>query len=311
MDLGNILVIHPNDETTKYLNRLYSGIENCVVIDESYSDDEVVKYLTSNDFDTVMMLGHGCDCGLFAPQEVHGKVRQFGRLIISDEHAELLRNKRCIGIWCNANQFALKHGILSGLFSGMVISELYEAEMCFVSVSTQIEMNEHNEFWASSLRDCIDRFNLRDVPNKMSTYINEREMTNLEAFNFNSLYCFINGIEQDDLTNDDICKIFNIDDIGEFSDGYHTFNSLYHQRLVLFAALVKAYKDKSWKSLRHEDGEECFGGGWFIVGIDTPEGSYTYHYEIKDWDLFDCKVLDRAKHWDGHTDKDVMRLMSL
>lgn len=28
-------------------------------------------------------------------------------------------------------------------------------------------------------------------------------------------------------------------DIGEFSDGFHTFNSLYHQRLILFAALVK------------------------------------------------------------------------
>ena len=109
----------------------------------------------------------------------------------------------------------------------------------------------------------------------------------------------------------DICQILKIDDIGEFSDGYHTFNELYHQRLVLFAALVKVYKEKSWKSLRHEDGEKCFGGGWFIVGIDTPEGSYTYHYETKDWDLFDCEVLDRAKHWDGHTDKDVTRLMSL
>ena len=29
-------------------------------------------------------------------------------------------------------------------------------------------------------------------------------------------------------------------DIGEFSDGFHTFNSLYHQRLILFAAGRKA-----------------------------------------------------------------------
>ena len=71
--------------------------------------------------------------------------------------------------------------------------------------------------------------------------------------------------------------------IGEMSDGYHTFNGLYYQRMVLFAALVKAHKDKAWKSWRHEDGELCFGGGWFIVGIDTPEGIYTYHYEDKDW----------------------------
>ena len=99
--------------------------------------------------------------------------------------------------------------------------------------------------------------------------------------------------------------------IGEMSDGYHTFNGLYYQRMVLFAALVKAHKDKAWKSWKHEDGEPCFGGGWFIVGIDTPQGSYTYHYEAKDFDLFDCEDLPVAKHWDGHTEEDVTRLLSL
>ena len=99
--------------------------------------------------------------------------------------------------------------------------------------------------------------------------------------------------------------------VGEMSDGYHTFNGLYYQRMVLFAALVKAHKDKAWKSWRHEDGELCFGGGWFIVGIDTPEGSYTYHYEGKDWYRFECEELPVAKHWDGHTEEDVTRLMSL
>ena len=109
-----------------------------------------------------------------------------------------------------------------------------------------------------------------------------------------------------------ICDIAGIEDIGELSDGFHTFNSLYEQRMILFAALVKAYKDKAWKSYRHEDGEYCFGGGWFIVGIDTPKGSYTYHYENRYWDMFDCVDLLRAKHWDGHTEADAgIRLMSL
>lgn len=102
-----------------------------------------------------------------------------------------------------------------------------------------------------------------------------------------------------------------VSEIGEVSDGYHTFNSLYNQRLYLFAALVNAYKDKAWKTQKHNDGELCFGGGWFLVGITTPEGDYTYHYEMKDWDLFDCKVIDKAPVFDGHTDKDVTRVMSL
>ena len=80
---------------------------------------------------------------------------------------------------------------------------------------------------------------------------------------------------------------------------------------MLFAVIVKQNHDKAWKSLRHEDGKLCFGGGWFIVGIDTPYGSYTYHYENKYFDLFDCEILDYGKHWDGHTEKDVTRLLSL
>jgi len=110
---------------------------------------------------------------------------------------------------------------------------------------------------------------------------------------------------------EETCKAFKISDIGEFSDGFHTFNTLYHQRAVLFATLVNTYSSHSWKSYRHEDGQICFGGGWFIVGIDTPKGSYTYHYENKYWDMFNCQTYENAKHWDGHTDDDVERLLTL
>lgn len=99
--------------------------------------------------------------------------------------------------------------------------------------------------------------------------------------------------------------------IDDLSDGFHTFRQLYYQRMMLFATIVRQNREKAWKSLRHEDGELCFGGGWFIVGIDTPEGSYTYHYEDNFYSLFDCKELECAKHWDGHTEKDVTRLLSL
>lgn len=102
-----------------------------------------------------------------------------------------------------------------------------------------------------------------------------------------------------------------VDDIGQISDGYHTFNSLYMQRLYLFAALVNAFPNKSWKSKKHEDGEPCFGGGWFLVCIETPQGPYSYHYKLEDWDLFHCKEIDTALPFDGHTDADVPRVLSL
>lgn len=102
-----------------------------------------------------------------------------------------------------------------------------------------------------------------------------------------------------------------VDDIGKLSDGYHTFDDLYNQRCILFAKLVEVYKDKAWKTKRHEDGELCFGGKNFLVCIDTPQGPYSYHYPLKDWDLFKCKELPKAKHFDGHTSKDVGRILSL
>lgn len=86
---------------------------------------------------------------------------------------------------------------------------------------------------------------------------------------------------------------------GDTSDGYHTFNELYHHRAVLFSVIVKAFPDKAWKSKQHNDG--TMYDGMFIVGIDTPDGQATYHYDIDPyWDMFECQELERAPKWDGH-----------
>lgn len=114
----------------------------------------------------------------------------------------------------------------------------------------------------------------------------------------------------------ELCEKYELDisefgDISEISDGHHTYNALYHQRLILFAALCNTYDKEAWKSRRHSDGELCFGGDWFIVGIDTPDGQYTYHYKDEYWDLFHIKEFETGREWDGHTDKDVTRVLSL
>lgn len=99
--------------------------------------------------------------------------------------------------------------------------------------------------------------------------------------------------------------------IGDLSDGYHTFNELYHHRAVLFAALCNTYSDRAWKSMRHHDGDMY--DGMFIVGIKTPAGQATYHYDIDPyWDMFDVKVLERAPEWDGHTPSETLsRILTL
>ena len=100
---------------------------------------------------------------------------------------------------------------------------------------------------------------------------------------------------------------------GETSDGYHTFNELYEHRHTLFIILCNLLEPKMygkvWKSRLHSDGT-MFDGGWFIAGIETPEGQATYHLPIKKWDELNVLELDRAPEWDGHTADDVLKRLS-
>ena len=95
-------------------------------------------------------------------------------------------------------------------------------------------------------------------------------------------------------------------DKGEISDGYHTFNELYYYRMLYNAAFFNLLP-KRWchKSKKHHDGEECFGGGWFIVMADLPTGQISNHYELKDWDLFDIPEKEIADEWDGHSPQEA------
>lgn len=95
-------------------------------------------------------------------------------------------------------------------------------------------------------------------------------------------------------------------DKGEISDGYHTFNELYYYRMLYNASFFNMLP-KEWvhKSKRHNDGEECFGGGWFIVMANLPTGQISNHYELKDWDLFQIPEKEVADKWDGHTPQEA------
>lgn len=106
-------------------------------------------------------------------------------------------------------------------------------------------------------------------------------------------------------------------DTNRISDGYHTFEELYEFRKVYNAVLFNEWF--SWgifdvhKSKKHHEGDECFGGGWFIVVAILPTGQISNHYELKDWDLFQCEEVEKAKYpFDGHTPTDVLdRLKNL
>jgi hypothetical protein len=94
---------------------------------------------------------------------------------------------------------------------------------------------------------------------------------------------------------------------GSVSDGYHTFDELYEYRKLYNAALFNEWAllgiHDVHKSTRHSDGEECFGGGWFVVVATLPSGQISNHYKMGDYHLFRVPEREKAIEWDGHTPK--------
>lgn len=175
-------IIHANDPTTQFLSLLYNQREDIKEhITEKNTNMEVIRAIRSDD--TVMMLGHGNKYGLFSVRRKDGV---FERQLVDSGHVQFLREKTCIGIWCHADKFA-DYYKLHGLFSGMIISELKEAAEEHIS-TTQEEVDREMVIFASRLRDCINQYDLKDIPMRMRELDDMK--SELNRFNYNNLYYF-------------------------------------------------------------------------------------------------------------------------
>lgn len=95
------------------------------------------------------------------------------------------------------------------------------------------------------------------------------------------------------------------------SDGYHTFTELYEYRrlynALLFNEWARLGKYDVHKSVRHSDGELCFGGDWFIVVAELPTGQISNHYKLMYWDQFQVPRRELPNKYDGHTPSEAGR----
>ena len=111
-------------------------------------------------------------------------------------------------------------------------------------------------------------------------------------------------------TVEELKEFLGVERLGEVSDGFHTFDELYHHRAILFSVICNQNKNISWKSMKHDTGDMY--EGMFIVGIETPQGQATYHYDVEPyWNMFHVNELEKAPKWDGHTPKDAIYRIGL
>lgn len=137
------LVIHPKDETTDFLNVIYSG-RDWTVINTTISKKSLREQIKAHD--RIVMMGHGSKDGLF---DLKNK-----RFVIDSTWVYLLREKQLVCIWCNANLFVEKYG-LNGFYTGMIISEFVEALQYHV-ITTSAEIAESNSMFANAVKKSID-----------------------------------------------------------------------------------------------------------------------------------------------------------
>jgi hypothetical protein len=175
------LIIHPDDRSTDFLCPIYEGVTNPTIVRSGLSKREVNQLIKEHD--RIYMLGHGAPQGLMNV----GRFTDTYGFIIDHNTAELLKDKECIAIWCNADQY-MKRYELKGLYSGMFISEVGEAAYCDLPDIPQSVVDESNKYFATWLGEQANQ-PLNEMYDQLATnYDTLAEWNPVAFYNVNRLY---------------------------------------------------------------------------------------------------------------------------
>jgi hypothetical protein len=170
------LVIHPEDSSTDFLKPIYKNLckETTTIVTGGMSAEDVLQSV--KDHERVIMMGHGSPRGLFG-------INFNNSFVIDKNHVEALSyKKQNVYIWCNADQFVNNYQ-LSGFYSGMFISEIYEAEYCGLKNIVQEDVDVSNNFFAEELGKLINK-DVVDIYYSITKFYKKLAITNSVA-NYN------------------------------------------------------------------------------------------------------------------------------
>lgn len=176
--MSNTLVIHPSDRSTDFLKAIYEDKGFDVItdpnIDRKKLNSEIKKH------DNIIMMGHGTPAGLINPEFFFGSMLKSPYPYVIDKtHAELLKKKNTISIWCNSDKYYEINGISDGnLHTGMIISEV--AEELYILNKYELdedEILENMNLFAKAVRDSLEMAPEKMIENILSIYDGEDDVT--------------------------------------------------------------------------------------------------------------------------------------
>lgn len=85
-----------------------------------------------------------------------------------------------------------------------------------------------------------------------------------------------------------------IQDVCNVSNKINIYSNTNCEVTILFAALCNTFHCSSWKTRKDYDGSYILDGG-FMVGIDTPNGTYVHIFDDRYWPAFKCNAIEFAR----------------
>lgn len=190
-----------NDVDTRNLRGIWRDLDAKVIelsSNTNVSQEEIDKAL-EEEKDTIIICGHGSEDGCYYPNKINPYNMNLDNIqsllnndienfVINSNNAHLLRDKKVIGIWCFAAEFARKHN-LKGFYSSMFISNKLEAR------HFKIRVRSVDEIKNSEIKFCniLNTLLINGTPlNQWKETItnNIQENNKVESFNYNGVQYF-------------------------------------------------------------------------------------------------------------------------
>jgi hypothetical protein len=178
----NTLVIHPQDQTTEFLTKIYKNLKNKNVIIGGVNKEKVGELIQT--YNRCLFLGHGTPNGLMSVGMFQGS---WGFIIDTNMVSSLINQKDNMYIWCHADKF-VRNNNLKGLFCGMFISEVSEGLYYGFTKVSEEEVTESNNVFGEIVGSNINKTNEEIYDILKTEYVRFGKTNRIGKYNSDRIY---------------------------------------------------------------------------------------------------------------------------